>query len=189
MGGTDKSELDIDNPDDVKKYTGCDIGTALGNAHVFLHTKNFKQLKGTDRECLSNLNSLYRKGMCNAIGAHLHDQMLPGLQCFNRGLEEHDVVACVLLSDDSCISKLPSGAQVEPAVQGLKDFSAFFKDLTTDCQKMCQSCDESAETIQSKLAKWSKQASSLEKSLSNFLGGLGADSAVSAVLVGNVFLG
>ena len=189
MCGTDDSELDIECLDDVKKYTGCDMGTALGNAHTFLFTKKIKQLKGTDRECLTNLNLLYRRGMCNAIGAHLHYQMLPGLTSFGQGVEQQQVATCVLLPDDSCISKLPSGAPVEPAIQGLKDFSAFFKDIMTDCQKMCQSCEESAESIQSKLTKWTKHTSSLEKSLGNFLSGLGADSAVSAVLVGNALLG
>lgn len=190
MGDHENSDLDYEMDGELAKFMGAEMGLALAQAHSFLHTKNFKQLKGTDRACLANLQMLCQRGVCFSVSSHLYKVVLSGVQAFQAGLAAGKIEENQELENhETCIYKLPSGAGMDSAVQVAKDFSLMLSGISKECNEIFTSGGQSAAAIYSNVTKWNKESAALKKALGFYLGGIASESAAASMIAGFVKLG
>lgn len=138
----------------------------VAKQHAFITGKNFKSLKGPDRDNLSKVQSLTAVAGQVIVNAFIHNSLFPYLGQVATSLKNKTLVASVLLDDSSCLSQLPT--TMMSCTSQFKAFSGFMKELTVAAVSLCHGSEMTAEQAQGWLRKWNSQVATLVKVVKGF---------------------
>ena len=138
----------------------------VAKQHAFVTGKNFKSLKGPDRDNLTKVQKLTTVAGQVIVKDFIHNSLFPYLDQVASSLKNKTLVAMELLDDSSCLSQLP--VSMMSCIGQFKAFSGFMKELTLAAVSLCHGGEMTAEQAQGWLRKWTTQVTTLLKVVKGF---------------------